>query len=345
MTSHHRQCTVRRALATAAVTLVVTLVAAPASADPTPPDDAPAAVQELADLNRQAEMLTEQLHFAQDQLDARRSELRVAQADLAAATASGVQARTVEDQFRGQVDRLTSASFQGARLNQLSALLVSDSPEEFLDQMAALDLLAADNNEAMRRLGGAVNQTQQAERTATDAANRAALAEQDAARIESDLARARADMERQIALVEERLDELSADERELSASEGVTDFTVAAGSGVAGQAVEAALSRQGAPYEWAADGPDSFDCSGLVQWSYRQAGVYLPRSSREQARVGSSVRRAQLRPGDLVALYSPVSHIGIYVGAGRYVNAPQGGDVVKVSAVPWGDVTAMRRVG
>lgn len=345
MTSHHRQCAVRRALATAAVTLAVILVAAPASADPTPPDDTPAAVQELADLNRQAEVLTEQLHFAQDQLDARRTELRAARADLTGATASGAQARSVEDRFRGQVDRLASASFQGARLNQLSALLVSDSPEEFLDQMAALDLLAADNNEAMRRLAGAVNQTRQAERAATDAANRATLAEQDAARLESDLARAREDMERQIALVEQRLDELSGDERESSASEGVTDFTVAAGSGAAGQAVESALSRQGAPYEWAADGPDSFDCSGLVQWSYRQAGVYLPRSSREQARVGSSVSRAQLRPGDLVALYSPVSHIGIYVGAGRYVNAPQGGDVVKVSPVRWGDVTAMRRVG
>lgn len=347
MTLQHRRCTVRGALVSTAVALLVTLVAAPASADPPLPDDAPAAAQELADLNHQAEVLTEQLHFAQDQLDARRTELQAAQADLTDAIDSGAQARSVEGQFRGQVDRLASASLQGARLKQLSALLVSDSREEFLDQMSALDLLAADNNESMRRLTAAVQQARQAERAATGAANRAALAEQDAARLESDLARAREEMDRQITLVEERLDELSSAERESSASEGVTDFTVRVppGSGAAGQAVKAALSRQGAPYKWAAEGPKSFDCSGLTQWSYRQAGVRLPRSSREQARVGSSVSRGQLQPGDLIALYSPVSHIGIYVGGGRYVNAPQGGDVVKVSSVPWEDVTAMRRVG
>ena len=61
--------------------------------------------------------------------------------------------------------------------------------------------------------------------------------------------------------------------------------------------------------------------------------------------MGSSVSRSQLRPGDLIALYSPISHIGIYVGDGFYVNAPQSGDVVKVARVPWHDVTAIRRIG
>ncbi|HEX2301749.1 MAG TPA: NlpC/P60 family protein, partial [Pseudonocardiaceae bacterium] len=88
------------------------------------------------------------------------------------------------------------------------------------------------------------------------------------------------------------------------------------------------------------------DCSGLVKWSYEQAGMSgLPHSSRQQAQMGTSVSRSKLKPGDLIALYSPVSHIGLYVGNGRYVHAPQAGDVVKVSSVPWSDVTAMRRIG
>ncbi len=346
MTSPHRKRTVRGALAAATVTTLVTLVAGTASADPPLPDDASSAVEQLAELNHQAEVLTEQLHFAQDQLDARRAELDRAQADHKAAAAAGAQALAVQQEFRGRVDRLASASFRGARLTQLSALLVSDSPEEFLDQMAALDLLAADSNEAMARLGAAVEETRQAERAATDATARATRAEQDAARIESDIAHARRDMDRQISVVQERIDELTEDERDSYTDGGVTDFVpgLLPGSGAAATAVEAALSRQGSPYRWAAAGPRAFDCSGLMVWSYRQAGVSLPRSSRAQSGVGSSVGRAQLQPGDLIFLYSPVSHVGMYVGDGRYVNAPQSGDVVKVVTVPWGEVTAMRRV-
>lgn len=346
MPSHHRKRTVRGALAAATVTALATLAAGPASADPPLPDDVPSAVQQLAELNHQAEVLTEQLHFAQDQLDARRAELERAQADREAAAAAGGRALAVQQVYRGRVDRLASASFQGARFHQLSALLVSDSPEDFLDQMAVLDLLAADNNEAMARLADALGQARQAERTAAEATARATRAEQDAARIESDLARARTDMNRQISVVQERIDELTEDERASLTDNGVTDYVAGLlpGSGAAATAVDAALSKQGAPYRWAATGPGAFDCSGLMVWSYRQAGVSLPRSSRAQARVGSSVGRAQLQPGDLIFLYSPVTHVGMYVGDGKYVNAPQGGDVVKVMTVPWGKVTAMRRV-
>ena len=327
--------------------VLVTLAATPASADPAVPDDAPAAVKELSELNTQAEVLAEQWHHARDQLDTRRAELERAQADLAAANASGARARADQHQLREQVDRLASASFQGARFTQLSALLVSGSPEEFLDRMSVLDLLAAANNEAMDRLADAVVQAGRAEQAAASATTRASRAEQDAAQLESEFAQAREDMDAQIALVQERLAELSADERESITSDGVTDFVLdpLPGSGAGGSAVQAALSRQGSPYSWGAEGPGSFDCSGLMLWAYRQVGVDLPRSSREQARMGSPVSRAQLQPGDLIAQYSPVSHIGMYVGDGRYVHAPQGGDVVKVEEVPWDSVTAMRRVG
>ncbi|MGH3803066.1 MAG: NlpC/P60 family protein, partial [Pseudonocardiaceae bacterium] len=256
-------------------------------------------------------------------------------------------AKVVEGQYRGQVDRLTNASFQGARLNRLSALLVSDSPEEFLDQMSALDVLAMDNKQALDRLTGAVAQAQQAERSAADAAARAGQAEHDAARLEGDLTRSRAEMDRQIQVVKQRLAALNRQERAAYTSGGSINFPInLVGAGTAVQAARAALSKQGSSYVWGGDGPITFDCSGLVKWAFEQAGVFgLPHSSQEQARMGSSVSRSQLRPGDLIALYSPISHIGIYVGEGFYVNAPQPGDVVKVVSVPWSQVTAMSRIG
>ncbi|HSK60402.1 MAG TPA: C40 family peptidase, partial [Actinomycetospora sp.] len=112
---------------------------------------------------------------------------------------------------------------------------------------------------------------------------------------------------------------------------------------VAMDALRVALTQQGKPYVWGATGPSTYDCSGLVQWAYRQIGVGLPRVSRQQALVGIPVAPNDARPGDLVFFNSPVSHVGIYVGGGKFLEAPQSGDVVKVSDVRSG-VTGVRRI-
>jgi peptidoglycan DL-endopeptidase CwlO len=349
--SHHLEPGVLTRTASATMTaatvgLLATLTPVPAAADPAVPGDGPTAVQQLAELNRQAEVLTEKWHYARDQLNVRRGDLDRARADVSAATAAASRARDIQSQYRVQVDRLTNASFQGARLSRLSALLVSDSPQDFLDQMSALDMLAVDNKQALDRLTGAVVQAQQAERAANDAAARAGQAEQDAARIEGDLTHARAEMDQQIQVVTKRLAELTRQARTAYLSGGTTHFPVnLAGAGIAVHAARIALSKQGSSYVWGGDGPVTFDCSGLVKWAFEQAGLPgLPHSAEEQARMGRSVSQSELQPGDLIALYSPISHIGIYVGSGLYVNAPQPGDVVKVVPVPWSQVTAMSRI-
>ena len=118
-----------------------------------------------------------------------------------------------------------------------------------------------------------------------------------------------------------------------------------ANSAAAQIAVDTAMAQRGDPYVWAASGPNSFDCSGLVQYAYAAAGISLPHSSRMQASMGQAVSRADLQPGDLIAFYSPVSHIGIYIGNGQMVHAPTSGDVVKVASIDtMGSITAMRRL-
>ncbi len=334
-------------MAAATVVVLVAVLPTTAVADPATPGDVTTAAQQLAELKRQAEVLTEKWHYTLDQLSARRAELGRARTDVNAAAAAAERARAVQGQYRGQVDRLTNASFQGARLSRLSALLVSHSPQDFLDQMSALDMLAVDNKQALDRLTGAVAQAQQAEQSADDAAARAGQAERDAARLEGDLARSRVEMDRQIQVVTKRLAELTHQERAAYISSGNIHFPIdLIGTGIAIEATRAALSKQGSAYVWGGDGPITFDCSGLVKWAFAQAGMPgLPHSAEEQARMGRGVSRSQLQPGDLIALYSPISHIGIYVGDGLYVNAPQSGDVVKVVMVPWSQVTAMSRIG
>lgn len=106
--------------------------------------------------------------------------------------------------------------------------------------------------------------------------------------------------------------------------------------GAAAAAVEVALAQTGDAYLWAAEGPDSFDCSGLVVYAYGQAGIALPRTSSAQSQAGVAVSREELQLGDLVFYYSPVSHVAIYIGNGQVVQAANPQQGVIVTDVDWG---------
>jgi len=107
-------------------------------------------------------------------------------------------------------------------------------------------------------------------------------------------------------------------------------------------ALRAAESRQGLPYVWGAAGPSSFDCSGLVQWSFAQAGVAMPRVAADQARTGPAVPVSELEPGDLLFYHTDptapgyISHVAIYLGNGWMIQAPQPGLRVEVVPVSFG---------
>jgi cell wall-associated NlpC family hydrolase len=120
---------------------------------------------------------------------------------------------------------------------------------------------------------------------------------------------------------------------------------VPAVSGLAGVAIDAAMSQLGKPYRYATAGPDSYDCSGLTHYAWGRAGVYLPRNSRAQMAATPRVPAAAAQPGDLIFYYSPISHVGIYLGGGQLVHAPNSGTVVKVASVSWNKVTAVGRPG
>lgn len=102
------------------------------------------------------------------------------------------------------------------------------------------------------------------------------------------------------------------------------------------KAISAAESKKGTPYRWGGTGPNGFDCSGLVQWSYKQAGVSLPRVAHDQVKAGTRISYSEARRGDL--LYwsrngKPAHHVAIYLGDGRMIDAPRTGDHVRERAV------------
>ncbi|MEU8895307.1 C40 family peptidase [Nocardia sp. NPDC048505] len=108
-------------------------------------------------------------------------------------------------------------------------------------------------------------------------------------------------------------------------------------------ALDAAKTKVGAAYSWGASGPYNFDCSGLVQWAYKQAGIELPRTSFEQSHVGAPVAFQNLQPGDIV-ITNGGGHVGIYAGDGKLLNAVQSGTPVSYTPLRPDQVVTARRV-
>ncbi|MFI0965315.1 NlpC/P60 family protein [Streptomyces sp. NPDC021080] len=115
--------------------------------------------------------------------------------------------------------------------------------------------------------------------------------------------------------------------------------TAGVGSGAAAPnsraaaAVAYAYSKLGSPYVWGATGPDAFDCSGLAQAAYRSAGISLPRTTYSQINAGRRVTLSELQPGDLVFFYAGITHVGIYIGNGQMIHAPNPSAPVRVAPI------------
>ena len=317
----------------------------PAVAQPPPPQDEAGAAAQLEQVQNEAVALTEEWHAAKDTFAARQSELSELQAAVEPARAAVDAARAEEEKFRTEVDAMAMSAFESGNLDQLNALLASGSPQEFLDQMSALETVAIDYREALDQLLATVDDTARKQAEADAAVSRAQAAADEAARAEDEIEKRKRDAEKRIDEAERLLDRLTPEERrDRRGSDVGGPSGPITGSGVGVEAIRFAQKMLGKPYRWGAEGPGSFDCSGLTSWAFKEAGVTLPRSSSQQARVGTPVSRDELRPGDLVFFYQPVSHVGIYVGDGKMINAPQTGDVVKYSSITSRKLASARRL-
>ncbi|SDM44460.1 Cell wall-associated hydrolase, NlpC family [Allokutzneria albata] len=341
----------RQALTAGAVVAVVSMVPiSPAGADPDP-TTASEALKQLKALNDEAEKLTEDLHKADDDLKAKETEVAKANEELAKANAAGEQARRQEGELRTHVDQLASSSFQGARMSHISALLLSKSPRDLLDQLSMVDLVTVENKVAMDRLNATIAQAGAAARKADEAKAGAAKAAQVAAGIKQSLDARTREAKAKQAKAEQHLARLSrADRDKLGDTGPEIDISDLPEGGIGAAALRHAVTQKGKMYGWGQVGPDRFDCSGLMVWAFRKVGVSLPRSSAAQSRVGTAVptgNRAAWRPGDLLFFAHPgqgVSHVAIYVGGGNQFHASQPGEPLKYGPVQK-NLVGVRRIG
>jgi cell wall-associated NlpC family hydrolase len=340
--SARRPATARRVVLTLAAVLGAVFSTVPAQATPATSGEA---AQLMAAKGHELEVVTEEFNEAREALKAHQATAEAAAAELEAATATLAAA---QQQVRG----IARTAYTGEGLGSFQALMVSESADEFVDRMTILQTIAGHQGEILETAAAANVAAVQAEATAQRAAAEA-QSQFDA------VAAQQADLQAQVDEFQAAFDQLSAQEQRaaIDSSHGerasrAERAPVAAASGpivansqAAQIAIDTAMAQRGKPYVWAAGGPGSYDCSGLTSYAFKAAGISLPHSSRLQSLLGQPVSREQLQPGDLVFFYSPVSHVGIYIGNGQMVHAPTSGDVVKVAPMMSGFSGARRIAG
>jgi cell wall-associated NlpC family hydrolase len=342
-TSSRRPALVRRALFAVVGVVGVLLSTAPAQAAPS---TSAQAAELVAARGHELEVISEQFNDARENLRAQQAAAEAAAAQLEQSTAT---LGAAQEHVRG----VARSAWTGEGLNSFQALMTSDSADDFVDRMSTLQMVAGHQNELLGQAAEASVAAAQAQTAAQQAAAEA-KAQYD------DVAAQQAELQAQVDEYQALFDQLSAQEQQAAAgaSHGNDRASrsadrdaapaggpVVADSAAAQAAIDTAMAQRGKPYVWAASGPGSFDCSGLTAYAFAAAGVGLPHSSAMQSRMGQAVSRDQLQPGDLVFFYSPVSHVGIYIGNGQMVHAPTSGDVVKVADIDsMGGYNSARRI-
>src|SRR6266511_2494224 len=290
----------------------------------------PARIQSLQSqlerLNQQADQLVEQYLQAKLELQRTQSMLSSLRSDEQQA------AQVLQDAQERLGARAAAAYIQGPGVD-LSALLESKNPSDTIDRVQVLDLLARQDGDLMDTLKVA-GETYQQRKRALEASQR------EQARQLASLDAKKRQIDQTVSRTEQLLSQVKAADRAKllaaanSGSSGSTpvSFPKVTASGGAAKAVAYAKAQVGKPYAYGADGPDSFDCSGLTMMAWAQAGVSLPHSSSAQYSATRRISAGELQPGDLIFYYSPISHVAIYVGGGMQVAATHTGDYVRLQA-------------
>jgi len=314
-----------RALAAVGIALVAATTGLLA---PRPAGAAPGSAAQASDL---AKKTAEQLAVIDEQV--RQAEVTVAAqqqaAEAAAAQAAAAQAAVAT--YEPQLRAIAQTGYTDKTQSRVAAFLTSDSAADLVQQMTTLDMIAEHTNSVISSVAAAQAAATQAK----------AAADQAAATAQAGLAQ----LEGQQAEVKKQVAAYQADFARLSTTEQAAVTTAVGGRaltpprnlplppGAAGKAISTALAQVGDPYQSAAAGPDAFDCSGLTMYAYASAGISLPHSSRSQSTMGTQVTRSELLPGDLVFFYTPISHVGLYIGDGMMVHARTFGSPVAVTSV------------
>ncbi|MFC1408752.1 NlpC/P60 family protein [Streptacidiphilus sp. N1-12] len=339
MASHRRPKSPSRArisvLSAAAATVALTAVATQ-SAQGAPKPSAGQLKAQIDQQNQEADKAVQQYDAMQTQQQTLQKQVSILQ-DQVARQQALVSAKSV---VLGQI---AGAEYRSGSIDPSVQLMLAADPTEYLNQASAMSRVTDSQAELLGELQG--EQATLAREKAEAESKLKAL--DDTGR---QLAAAKTAVQQKLAASKAELASLTASQRTAvtkleNAGSSSTYHPASGGSGVQARAFAAAETRRGDPYVWQHNGPDSFDCSGLMQWAYKQAGLSIGRTTYDQINYGTVVTStADLQIGDLV-FFNNNTHVGMYAGDGMILHAPHTGTVVKFEKMSYvGTIYAMRHI-
>jgi cell wall-associated NlpC family hydrolase len=291
----------------------------------------------VAELEKQIDEAWNKLEPVIEKHNATRQDL-AAKKKQAAALAQRIRPLQVQvDLAMLTVGEVAATAYKGGNAAAVNALLSSGSPSTLVEQLAVLDHFARRQQQQIKSVADA-----KAKLDAQKAPLDALLAQ--LVKTDAELAAKGKTINAEIKKLQDlRLKAYGTTGSLGSLRPAACPYSYPGGA--AGAAIKFACAQIGKPYVWGADGPDSYDCSGLTMAAWAKGGVYLPHNAAAQRREVPSVSRANLRPGDLVWYYSDLHHVGLYAGGGWVVHASQAGVPVKMKRIDDGPIHSYGRPG
>ncbi|MDR7280119.1 C40 family peptidase [Catenuloplanes atrovinosus] len=253
--------------------------------------------------------------------------------------------KPLNDQMKAAVDKvgvMANRSYRAGPASGLNSILQTSSPTALTDQLIYLDRLAEGERQDIEAVTAA-----RSEMDKQKAALDKVVSEQE--KRDKELADKKTQVEKELDELEKLQEEAYGSVANVPSSGSTSpsdgNCSSSGASGVAATVVATACAQLGKPYVFGAAGPGSFDCSGLVAFSYAAAGISLPHSTVSQWNMGTSIPADQAQKGDVVFFNSSLSHDGIYLGNGMMVHAPQPGMSVEVLRIDVMPVVGFRRYG
>jgi cell wall-associated NlpC family hydrolase len=281
---------------------------------------------DLKTLVAQAKQLEFEINSLSEQYDGLRIQLTRAKANAKIAQQAASRGQAALAVGQQAIAQLAAANYMNSGLDPTFQALTTGNPGQFLSQASAIAEMDQSSGVMVSTLSHQVEQALRDKETA----------QQQIAAVNA--------LENQMngkkKLILAKIDKVNsaAMKQAMDIFEQTGQYpkvTIPTANTVGAQALQAAISRLGYPYIWGAAGPTSFDCSGLVMWAYQQVGISLPHFTVSQYNSGVHVSRGDLEPGDLIFFFPNISHVGMYIGNGMMIDAPNFGEDVKVQPIYW----------
>nr|WTB30593.1 NlpC/P60 family protein [Streptomyces sp. NBC_00830] len=329
MASHRRPkqpSRTRVTVLTATAAAAVALTSQAAHAEPTPTKSEVKA--KVDKLYHEAETATEKYSGAKEQQEKLEKQVDALQDKVA-------RGQEELNTLRSGLGSLAAAQYRSGGIDPSVQLFLASDPDSFLDEASALDQLTAKQTESLEKI-------QEKQRALAQQRQEAQDKLADLADVRKTLGENKKKFQGKLAEAQRLLNTLTAAEREKMRQDDLR-ASRAAGSRVdlgnevpasarGAAALQAAATQLGKPYVSGGTGPNSYDCSGLTQWAYAQAGVAITRTTYTQINQGTQIGRSALKPGDLV-FFNNTAHVGLYAGNNTVLHSPKPGAVVRYESM------------